>query len=713
GLYDFDTAHIDLRPLTRFANCRLIMDQMVGLEPGKRQVICRDHPPIAYDTLSIDIGSTPTKSQVPGAAQHAIPAKPVPGLLRAWAAYIADLEHALVENPQTPATVSIVGGGVGGVEMAFAMQVRLWALMRQYGRDPKSQVSVHIFQRGPHLAKGRNRRTQKMVERMCRVRNIQAHTGQTVCRVGAESVRCQSGLEVRCDRTFWVTNASAPPWLTNSGLSLTPDGFIAVKDTLQSRNHPNVFAAGDVATMVNHKRPKAGVFAVRQGPPLYANLKHHVLGKSPKPFRPQKRYLNIIDTDTETSIASWGPFAVHAKWCRRWKDGIDHKFMRLFSDFPEMSVGAAEPNRLSSPATTAVTDAMHCSGCGSKVSGRVLTRALARIRSEAPSNADWPYRRNIFAGIDAPDDAAVIQVPNGKLSVHTVDHFSALIKDPFVFGQIAANHCLSDLFAMGATSHNVLAIATIPYGTDAAQEETLYQLLLGAMIVLADAKTFLVGGHTTEGPELSLGFSCNGWIDPEQTWRKGNMLPGQSLILTKALGTGTLFAADQQWQAKGRWIESAVASMLLSNRAAAECFKQHGATACTDVTGFGLAGHLLEMVEASQVDVALDLDAIAHLPGADTTLAHSFFSSLHKRNQASTITSIQLNRSIPVRRPEFQILFDPQTSGGLLASVPRNGVESCLSDLHQMGYRDSRCIGSVRDSSERPVSITKPITISV
>ena len=154
GLYDFDTAHIDLRPLTRFANCRLIMDQMVGLDPDRRQVICRDHPPIAYDTLSIDIGSTPVKSQVPGAAQYAIPAKPVPALLRAWSAYLKSLEQFLLEDPQTPATISIVGGGVGGVEMAFAMQIRLWELMRQYGKRPREQVAVHIFQRGAHLAKG-------------------------------------------------------------------------------------------------------------------------------------------------------------------------------------------------------------------------------------------------------------------------------------------------------------------------------------------------------------------------------------------------------------------------------------------------------------------------------------------------------------------------------------------------------------------------------
>lgn len=712
GLYDFDTAHIDLRPLTRFANCQLIMDQMVGLDPNQRKVICRDHPPIAYDTLSIDIGSTPVKSQVPGAAEYAIPAKPVPALLRAWAQYLEQLEKELLKHPQTPAVISIVGGGVGGVEMAFSMQVRLWNLVGKYSPMPKQQVAVHIFHRGKHLAKGRNQRTQRMIERLCAERGIQVHTEQSVSRVSADSVRTQSGLIMECDRTFWVTNASAPRWLTNSGLSLTSSGFIAVKDTLQTLSHPNIFAAGDVATMVNYQRPKAGVFAVRQGPPLYENIRRQLLQQPLKTFQPQRRYLNIIDTGLGDAIASWGPFAIRSKWSRRWKDSIDRKFMSLFSEFPAMDTQPRSNSRLlDNRSSSQPMQTMHCAGCGAKVGSKVLTRALARVRADSPGNADWPYRNNIYAGLEAPDDAAIIQIPSGKLAVHTVDHFRALINDPFIFGQICVNHCLSDLFAMGATSHNVLAIATIPYGTQTAQEETLYQLLSGAHIALSDAKTFLVGGHTTEGPELSLGFSCNGWIDPDQLWRKGSLRPGQALILTKPLGTGCLFAADQQGLAKGRWIEAAIASMLISNRQAADCFKQHGATACTDITGFGLAGHLLEMVSASHVDVALDLSAIAHLPGVTETLSRKIVSSLHQRNLQNAVTAIQLDRS-PIHQPSFQVLFDPQTSGGLLASLPADNVKDCLIDLQHMGYSHTQQIGIVTAQDQRPNGITKPITIT-
>lgn len=731
GLYDFDTAHIDLRPLTRFANCRLIMDQMVGLDPVQQNIICRDRPPISYDTLSIDVGSTPTKSQVPGADRYAVPAKPVPKLLTAWNHYLESIEKALNNDSRTPITVSIVGGGVGGVEMAFAMQVRLRQLVQRYrqadsqnsSQDIGQQVSVHIFQRGEHLAKGRNRLTQWMVERMCQKRGILVHTQETVCEVTETGVRCESGLAVECDRTFWVTNASAPPWLKDSRLSLTSDGFIAIDDTLQTLSHPNIFAAGDVATMVNHKRPKAGVFAVRQGPPLYENLQRQVTHRPLKPFKPQSRYLNIIDTDTNTSIASWGPFAIRAKWCRAWKDSIDQKFMRLFSDFPPMK-DPVKNSQFSPVSFTsrqqseALSLQMHCAGCGSKVGNQTLSRALSRVRAEATDDADWPNRHNIYTGLDEPDDAAIVQIPAGKLAVHTVDHFSALVDDPFIFGQICVNHCLSDLFAMGATSHNVLAIATIPYGSSHQQEETLYQLLSGVMRSLTAAKTFLVGGHTTEGPELSLGFACNGWVDPDQTWKKGGLQPGHALILTKALGTGTLFAADGQRQAKGRWIEVAIQSMLQSNQAAALCLRQHGATACTDVTGFGLAGHLLEMVRASQVEVTLELSAIELLPGAEQTLDSSL-SSLHQRNLENAQSAIQplfgQTVSVPThgtkQSANFQVLFDPQTSGGLLSSVPAEQANSCLEQLHQLGYSQSRCIGVVTRSLNPGEIVPEPIGI--
>jgi selenide,water dikinase len=218
------------------------------------------------------------------------------------------------------------------------------------------------------------------------------------------------------------------------------------------------------------------------------------------------------------------------------------------------------------------------------------------------------------------------------------------------------------------------------------------------MKALHQANATLIGGHTTEGEELVFGLACNGFADPQQLWRKSGMQPGQTLILTKALGTGTLFAADMRLKARGHWIDSAIQSMLLSNQAATPILRQHGATACTDVTGFGLLGHLLELARASQITMHLNLDALPILNGAVTTTQQGILSSLHPQN-------LQTAHTIPTpehirRHPHFPLLFDPQTSGGLLAAVPAIHTSDCLTELHAAGYADAVAIGHTCDNSQ-------------
>ncbi|MEO0350625.1 MAG: selenide, water dikinase SelD [Cyanobacteria bacterium P01_A01_bin.15] len=690
GLYDFDQSHIDLRPLTRFANCRLIMDEVVDIDVERQLIYCRHHPPMGYDALSIDIGSTPGTVSVPGAAAYAIPAKPVPNLLRAWDQYLHTLDKT------SEATIGIVGGGVGGVELALNMQVRLQQIVG-------AKAAVHVFHRGARLASGRNRATQRQLTKIFRDRTIHTHLCESVCAIEPAAaddvlVRCESGLKLQCDRVFWVTNASAAPWIAKTGLSTDPKGFILVGDTLQTLSHTNVFAVGDIATMANHPRPKAGVFAVRQALPLYGNLQQYLAGQPLKPFKPQRQSLNIIDLGTGGAIASRDRWSAESVWFRRWKHRIDGKFMGLFEQFPAMETGGpAAPGK----APKASSPSPPCAGCGSKVGSSVLTQALGRAQADFPEMTHWP--NPVKVGLESPDDAAIVTVPAGKLAVQTVDQFRAIVDDPYVFAQICVNHCLSDLFAMGATPQTVLALATVPYGTDAIQTETLYQLMAGTYRALAPAQTWLVGGHTTEGAELSLGFACNGWIAPEEILTKGNLRPGLGLILTKPLGIGVLFAADMQRAAKGRWIEAAIASMVQSNQDAVRCLRDHDVQACTDVTGFGLLGHLYEMVgSATDLAVHLNLEALPVLPGVQTCLELGYLSSLHSRNHQIKryLTNPQPHRSA------YPLLFDPQTSGGLLAAVPQDQVNDCLAALRHRGYGHSCHIGdTVPAAGQAPFTI--------
>ncbi len=257
---------------------------------------------------------------------------------------------------------------------------------------------------------------------------------------------------------------------------------------------------------------------------------------------------------------------------------------------------------------------------------------------------------------------------------------------------------------MGAEAQSAMAIATIPYGIENQVEDQLYQTMSGALDVLNASNTALVGGHSSEGAELSFGLSVTGLADREQVMRKSGMLAGDVLILTKALGTGTLFAADMRLKAKGRWIDSALQSMLLSNQAAGFCMHRHGATACTDVTGFGLLGHLVEMTRSSGKSVELSLDALPILDGALEMIETGIFSSLQEQN-------VRLRRAIKdpgklTGHKHFPLLFDPQTSGGLLAAIPAENAEACLSELKELGYPVSVVIGKVTDDTESVESVT-------
>lgn len=665
GFYDREACHINLRSLCEFAGAQLLIDRVIGLDLVNHQALCHQRPPVAFDLVSIDVGSTPLTPLLPSELGSSVMAKPVPQFLHWW----NELCERLPSGDR-PFVLGIIGGGAGGVELALTMHQRLRAIGRPF--------TLHLFQRTAVLLPRHNAWVQQRFYQLLTERGIQIHLQEPVQAVQAGQIICASGLTIACDESVWVTQATAPGWLRAAGLAVTAAGFVQVNDYLQSVSHPPVFAAGDVATMVNYDRPKAGVFAVRQGPPLVKNLQNALLQKPLQPYRPQAQFLSLIGTGDGAAVASRGRWGWQSRLLWQWKDRIDRGFMRKFSHLPEM------PNERDGQPTD--RDAMPCRGCGAKVGSTTLENVLHRLRPLSPRTP------SALIALDTPDDAAVWQIPAGKLLVQTIDYFPALINDPYVFGQIAANHSLSDLFAMGALPHSALAIATVPYGTAAKQEEILYQVLAGAMQVLQAAQAELIGGHTIAGETLAFGLSCNGLTTPDRLLRKGGMLPGQGLILTKPLGTGTLFAAAMRRQAKAIWIDQAIATMLISNQAAAAVFGQY-ATACTDITGFGLLGHLGEMVRAAAVTVWLDRAAIPILPGARAMVQQGFLSSLHGQNLRAQ--EWLGDRAEASRHPDDPLLFDPQTAGGLLAAVPLDQVDACLTGLKAVGYADAAMIGRV------------------
>jgi len=689
GHYSWDEVHIDLERLCRFARATLIRAEVTGIDRAGQRVLLGGRPPIAYDLLSLNLGSTPKIDVVPGAAQHAVGVKPIDGFNQRWLA----LDGRLAEFPRR-ASIAVVGAGAAGVELALALHERLGARLRDAGR-PADAPLIALYGANPQVLPTHAGSVRRRVLPLLAAKGIVLRLGDPVTQV-IEGALVWRGETFAHDEIVWVTQAGGAPWLRATGLALDRNGFIEVESSLRSRSDPKVFAAGDVAAFPGRSLEKAGVFAVRMGRPLADNLRRALRGEPLRPYRPQRHWLSLLTTGGRHAVGSRGPFGFSGNWVWHWKDWIDRRFMRRFSEFdmPRETMSQAAPtqgHRLAldpSEATQALSVlAMRCGGCGAKVGADILSRVLARL--------DPVHHPDVLIGLDAPDDAAVIALPAGQVLVQSVDFFRSFIDDPWLFGQIAATHALSDLFAMGATPQSAAALVTVPPALDAKVEELLVQLMSGALRVLRDAGCALVGGHTAEGQELAMGFAVNGTAPAslDTLMRKSGLRPGDALVLTKPLGTGTLLVAREALAARGHWIDEAVTSMLRSNQAAAQCLRDHGVRACTDVTGFGLLGHVSEMVRASGVGARLDRSAVPALPGAVTTIAAGHRSSLHAGNlRIATLVagfeSIQAD-------PRVQLLFDPQTSGGLVAGVPADRALECVAALRALGYAQASVVGEV------------------
>ena len=678
GHYTSDDAHIDAGTLVRFAGGRLYQDEAVGIDLAGRQVLCRSRPPVRYDLLSLDIGSRPNTGVVPGAAEHAIPVKPIDGFLERFEGVLARVRAGRTRH------VLLVGGGAGGVELLLSVETRL----RREAPDGAA-LRFTLVAGSDEILPGFPPRFRARFRTILAERGIEVRTGQRVVAVACNAVTLADGARVDADEILWTTEAAPAAWLGATGLPLDA-GFLSVDATLQAA--PDVFAAGDMISFRPGAIPRSGVYAVRAGPVLAGNLRATLTGRPLRAYRPQAQALAIVSTGTRHALMTRNGLMLEGGWVWRLKDRIDRRWMATYQDLPAMAEakqGPASPLADKAALRNISAMAMRCGGCGAKVGATVLSRALGQI---------VPARRDeVLVGLDSPDDAAVVDTGGELLSVHTVDYFRAIIDDPYRFGMIAATHALGDIYAMGALPLTALAIATVPYGLEPQVEADLSDMMLGANEVLRAADCALVGGHTSEGAELSLGFAINGQAARAGFLCKGGLQPGDALILTKPIGTGTLLAADMRGKARARWVQAALRHMTHGNAAAAVILARHGVHAATDVTGFGLLGHLVEMTKASGVDADVMLSAIPVLEGARESVAAGVFSSLQPAN-------VRLRRAIrdldaAQRQPMYPLLFDPQTSGGLLAGVPGALAEACVMALRAAGYETAAIIGRVHSPS--------------
>ncbi len=663
GHYEEQDVFIELGPLCRFAGADFVQSTVTGLDPEQQEVTIQGRPDVHYDLLSIDIGSTPDPGEL--VDDSILPVKPISSFLSRWHTFIDRLEAGEINR------IGFVGAGAGGVELCLAVNHRL-----KLGHGTRLP-GFDLITRQPSVMTEFPAGVREQFRRVMSTSNIQVHEQFDVADCTNGALQSSAGETLQLDQVFWITQAGAQSWPAEAGLQTDEAGFIEVDDTLRSVSHPNIFAVGDCAAMVNHPRPKAGVFAVRQGKPLYRNIRASVLGKRLSSYRPQKAFLSLVSMGDQNAIAARvgarHGYSVEGAWVWRWKDWIDRRFMQQFSFLPDMQEKPA--NEL----IAEFDDQMHCGGCGAKVGADILSEVLDKL----------------MPGGAPVEDAAEIVVPRGMRLLQTVDHLRAFIADPYLQARIAVIHALSDIYACGGKGLSVMAMLTLPFAKPDVTRSMLTQLLRGVLDQLKEEGVELIGGHTSEGPETAVGFSVNGVVKRGANWTKQGARPGDVLVLTKPLGSGVLLAADMQFKAKGRWIKAAIDNMLISNRMAVDVLTTSGVSACTDVTGFGLAGHCREMLTKT-AGIELNAAKLPLLEGTLECLGGNVRSTLHESNKSAT--------GLITTSLSAETVFDPQTSGGLLAALPATAVDSALAALKEAGYPDAAVIGTVNDSGVLTIS---------
>ena len=664
GHYPREAVAIDLRQLSDQAGVAFVVAEITGLDPIQKQLHLKGRPSLTYDRLSLNVGSvTPRAEHAFDGSERAI--KPLEPALEAL--------HEVQHSSGSEAAVQLRGSGLAAIELAFAIRHR-W---------PYRPVALHA-----HL-----QRIPRPLQRALKDTGIDLRSASTTAPSAQEATHDKHdpvpALSLRC------TGSQAPAWLAESDLPVDESGRVRTQATLEVIGHAGLFAAGDCAVIDHDPRPPSGVWAVRAAKPLARNLEASSRNQPLHQWRPQRRALQLLGgfqfSQRPTAWALWGPWLIGPHpWLWHWKQHIDRQFMTRFQTGGMERSGSGAEN------------AMLCRGCAAKLPAAPLEAALEKAGlkalGSAPEDANpLPHARN----------------NSGQVVLQSVDGFPALINDPWLNGRLTALHACSDLWACGATVDSAQTVITLPLTNTKLQQELLSQTLAGVRSALDPQGAQLIGGHSLEARSpssspLSLGVQLIVSVQGSPAgdlWRKRGIQAGDQLLLSRPLGTGVLFAAAMAAASAPEDLDHALVQMASSQhrivdqlRALQEAFPGQ-LHAATDITGFGLLGHLGEMLGdtptgGDQLQVTLEGSAIPALPGALALLTAGHASSLAPANRrawqlldpqpnrngtaAVTLNLGSLQAGSQDHRALLELLIDPQTCGPLLISAAHPFAEALL-----------------------------------
>ena len=641
GQLSLHATSIDVRNLAIRAGVHFIQADVESIDLNGKRLQLRNRTSIAFDLLSLNLGAMSPKQLF----NAAIPIKPLGKALQT-------LRQQDLDRNRDQSSFHGVGAGLAAIEVAFALR-RRW---------PQRPLALHC---GDHSLD-------------VRMANALTAVGITLTEEPAPD----------SNNTLLCTGSEAPGWLKDTGLRCDSQGRVLTESTLQSLDHPWLFASGDCASIHEHPRPASGVYAVRAAPVLATNLKRTLEGQALKRWTPQQCALQLVGTHNpirrNTAWAKIGTILIGPHpWLWRWKQRLDRRFIQSFQRLTE---DASEMRGQSD-----TTNTMACRGCAAKLGASPLKQALQL--AGVPS-----------LGSDPADAQPIALHRDGTTQLTSVDGFPALLSDPWLNGRLTTLHACSDLWASGADVSSALALLTLPATDQASQIQLMSQTLAGIRSALEQQNAVLLGGHTMEsrqassqpvGLDLQVSLSVFGATPSQQpTWGKGPLRRGDRLLLSRSIGTGVLFAAAMQGRCPGPWLDQALDELAKSQHPRLHELREANAKApdsihaCTDITGFGLLGHLNEMVDASDtIQVELEIDKIPAYHGVHHLLEQGMTSTAAPANRQAWSS---LEHSVKLKTSELksgtaadpnhlELLIDPQTCGPLLVSCSQAAADILLS----------------------------------
>ncbi len=647
GKYKIDEILIDLRHLAAKAGVSFVNAEIEGIDLNNKKLLLEGRPGIEYSSLSLNIGTKTnfnSQSLVRSYKQLAVPIKPFSESLQ----FIID-QDIYKDDPSAKPFV-IIGAGFAGIEIAFSLRNR-W---------PKRPIQLKVKS---------GRKLKKNILKTIKDLNIEI---------------IKENASVLFPSLICTGNKSFE-WIKDSGLPIDNDGRVLTENTLQVLNHPDLFAVGDCGVIKNNSRPSSGVWAVRSAIPLARNLEYLSKGLKLYEWRPQRKAIQILDIysserDSKAYIY-WGGFMIGPyNWLSKLKELIDKKFISKFLLLNEMT-----------KENIAKKDMLKCRGCAAKIAYSPLNSALKQLGSTESSK----------------DDSVEIGVSiSGEKFIQSVDGFPSLISDPWLNGRLLAFHSCSDIWACGGSVVSAQSVVKLPSLSNQLQQELLFQVLEGINSALNVQGAKLIGGHTLESrtiPEepFSLGIesslTVNGIIDDKTYfWLKGGMKKGDQILISRPLGTGVIFSAFMNGYVKPYLLDSVLKELNKSQHEIVDYINQlknkdlnsNVVNSCTDITGFGLLGHLSEMLESANIDqlrmnlepfkIILELDKIPIYQGVKELLAEGFESTLSPSNEIflKNINGAKNLRfeliyndfdfSSSLYNIMLKVLVDPQTCGPLV-----------------------------------------------